>query len=326
MAYQNRILSTGTVFGIEDNGVWSFADLNGDGNQDLVYIKTRNTGTGRIEVHGSYKGSNFQQHDVHTGTAFGIEDNGTWLMQDWTGDGKADLVYIKTRNTGTGSVELHVADAASGYQKFVLQTGTCFGCEEDGVWTMTRKGDLVYIKTRNCGSNKIELHVASKASNYREYSLHIATDFNVEDNGTWCLAPKCSGDFADLYYIKTRNTPAMTEVHAVSASSGWKTHSIDVATCFGPEENGQWLMVDFTRRRRPDLVYIKTKSTGTGKIEVHVAENGEQDDRNGNDTALAITAVASICVVVPMLPILPVALLPVALIPGAVTLVAGLLS
>ncbi|KAG0313319.1 hypothetical protein BGZ99_008968 [Dissophora globulifera] len=281
MAFQNPILSASTVFDVEDNGVWSFADLNGDGNQDLVYIKIRNTGTGRIEVHGSYMESGFQQHNVATGTAFAIEDNGTWLMQDWTGDRKADLVYIKTRNTGAGTVELHVADAASGYQNFVLQTSTCFGCEDNGVWTMTRKGDLVFIKTRNCDSNMIEYHVASKASNYQQFTVHAVTDFGVEDNGTWCLAPNCDGDFADLYYIKTRNTGGMVEIHAVSASSEWKNRFIAAATSFAPEDNGQWLMVDFTRQRRPDLAYIKTKSTGTGKVEVHIAENGEHDNREG---------------------------------------------
>ncbi|KAF8923899.1 hypothetical protein BGZ58_002403 [Dissophora ornata] len=271
MAYQRRILATGTAFGVEDNGVWSIADFNGDGPQDLVYIKTRNTGTGRIEVHGSRNESRFQEHSLNTGTCFAIEDNGAWLMQDWNGDGKADLVYINTRNTGTGTVEVHVADAASGYQRFAFQTGTCFDCEDNGIWTMSRKGDLVFIKTRNCDSKMIEYHVASKASNYQQF----ATGFGVEDYGTWCLAPKCDGDFADLYYIKARNTAGMVEVHAVSASSGWKSRLISVATFFDPGGNGQWLMADFAHQRQLDLVYIKTRYTGTGKIEVHVVESQE---------------------------------------------------
>ncbi|KAG0076784.1 hypothetical protein BGZ93_000715 [Podila epicladia] len=254
MAYQRKILATGTVFNTEDNGIWSFADTNGDGSQDLVYIKTRNTISGRIEVHGSCGESRFQQHSLATGTAFSIEDNGTWLMQDWTGDGKADLVYIKTRNTGAGTVEVHVADAASGYLNFVLQTGTCFDCEDNGIWTMSKKGDLVYIKTRNCDSNMVEYYVASKVSNYQQFTQHVVTGFGNDNNGTWCLAPKCDGDFADLYYIKSRNTRSgMVEVHAVSAESGWKSRSIDTASSFVPEDNGKWLMVDFTHQKQPDL-------------------------------------------------------------------------
>lgn len=276
MAYQRRILATGTVFDPEENGVWTFADFNGDGTQDLVYIKTRGTGTGMIEIHASRNESRFQEHSLATGTAFSVEDNGTWLMQDYTGDGKADLVYIKTRNTGTGKVEVHVADAASNYQNFVLHTGTCFSCEDNGVWTMSSKADLVFIKTRNSGSGKTEYHVASKASNYQQFSQHVATDFAMEENGTWCLAPKCSGDFADLYYIKTRNTGSgKVEVHAVSAKSEWKSRVMDVASSFDPEENGQWLMAYFTHQSKPDLVYIKTRNTGTGKIEVHVNESKE---------------------------------------------------
>ena len=96
--------------------------------------------------------------------------NGTWLLHDWTGDGKADLVFIKTRNTVTCRVEVHVAHADSNYQRFVFQSGTCFACADDGVWTMSEKGDLIYIKTQNCGSNRVEYHVASKVSRYQQFT------------------------------------------------------------------------------------------------------------------------------------------------------------
>ncbi|KAF5001154.1 hypothetical protein FDECE_11051 [Fusarium decemcellulare] len=276
MSYQKRILATGTVFNPEENGVWTFADVNGDGSQDLVYIKTRSTGSGRIEVHAARNESRFQEHTIATGTVFAIEDNGTWLMHDWTGDGKADLVYIKTRNTGSGTVEVHVADAASGYQEFVLHTGTCFGCEDDGIWTMSEKGDLVYIKTRNCGMNKVEYYVASRASNYQQFTQRATTDLPLENNGTYCLAPKCDGDFADLYYIKTRDTGSnKIEIHAVSAKSGWAKRFIDVDTGFAPEDDGRWLMAHFTHQRLPDLAFIKTRNTGTDRIEVHVNQSKE---------------------------------------------------
>jgi hypothetical protein len=286
MAYQKRIVATGTAFNIEDNGVWTFADIDGNGAQDLVYIKTRNTDTNKIEVHAASSESGFQKLVIQTGTVFNVEDNGTWLMQDYTGDGKADLVYIKTRNTDTGKVEVHVADAASRYQKFVLQTGTVFNIEDNGVWTMSAKGDLVYIKTRNTDTGKVEYHVASKASGYQSLTKQVGTDFAVEDNGTWCLAPRFSGgDFADLYYIKTRNTGTnMVEVHAVSAQSDFKTRLIDTGTGFNLEDNGTWLMINHLHApdqdkvvnreplRAPDLAYIKTRATGTNKIEVHINE------------------------------------------------------
>ncbi|KAI9668432.1 MAG: hypothetical protein M1831_001186 [Alyxoria varia] len=275
VAYQDSIVATSSVFNTEENGVWTLADFTGDGTPDLIYIKTGNTDTGRIEIHGSPSDSQFQEHTLATGTAFGIEveeHDGTWLMCDYTGDGKADLVYIKTRNTDTGKVEVHVADAASGYQTFVLHTGTCFEPDENGIWTMSAKADLVYIKTRNTASGNVEYHVSSKASNYQAFTQHEWSNFAaLEDDGTWCLAPYTHGDFADLYYIKTRNTgTGMVEVHAVSAKSQLKTRLMDVATGFALENNGYWLMIDYTHQGRPDLAYIKTRSTGTGKVEVHV--------------------------------------------------------
>ena len=37
------------------------------------------------------------------------ETDGTWLMADYDLDGIRDLVFIKTANTGTGTVEVHIA-------------------------------------------------------------------------------------------------------------------------------------------------------------------------------------------------------------------------
>jgi hypothetical protein len=271
MAYQNRILATGTTFNPEDNGVWTLADCTGDGTPDLVFIKTRNTGSGKIEVHYTPGESRFQQAYHSYASVFGVEDNGTWLMQSWVGDGRDDLVYIKTRDTGTGKVEVHVASAASNYSEFVWHSGSCFGLENDGVWTMSNKGDLVYIKTKNTGSNKIEIHVASRSSDYQQFTVHEPTGFDVEDNGTWCISPKVAGSFPDLYYIKNRNVQGV-EVHAVSASSNWKSRIIDVKSGFGREENGTFLVCHFTHQQRPDLVYIKTRNTVSGMVEVHVNE------------------------------------------------------
>lgn len=277
MPYQNKILATGTVFDPEDNGVWTMADVIGDGSPGLVYIKTRNTDSRSIEVHASSLKSYFQERTLSTGTVFLVEDNGTWLMQDYTGDGKADLVYIKTRNTGTGKVEVHVADAAAGYQRFALQTGTAFDMEDDGIWTMSGKGDLVYIKTKNTGIGRVEYHVASKASNYQDLTVHEITDFDAKDNnnGTYCLAPHVTDqDLADLYFIKTSNVgdTGTVEVHAVSAKSRFKKRiPFEAGTGFRPEANGVWLMTDFTHHIQPDLAYIKTRSTVTGKVELHVS-------------------------------------------------------
>src|SRR5262245_1559826 len=65
----------------------------------------------------------FQQFELHTATPL-VGNDFYYLVGDWDQSGKPDLVAIKYRNTGTGRVEVHVLSGESGFQQFVLQTGT----------------------------------------------------------------------------------------------------------------------------------------------------------------------------------------------------------
>jgi hypothetical protein len=40
-------------------------------------------------------------------------NRGVWLMADYDRDGIPDLVFIKTSNTGTGRIEVHIASGAA---------------------------------------------------------------------------------------------------------------------------------------------------------------------------------------------------------------------
>src|SRR5439155_23391300 len=84
----------------------------------------------------------FQSFLLHTGTPIdavdGAEHFAAWVVADYNGDGVPDLFGIKVSETGTGSVEVHVLDGASGYQNFLLQTGTTIeavdGAEHFAAW------------------------------------------------------------------------------------------------------------------------------------------------------------------------------------------------
>jgi hypothetical protein len=54
----------------------------------------------------------YQIRILETGTTFAPEADGVWLMADYDRDGIPDLVLIKTANTGTGTVEVHIASGA----------------------------------------------------------------------------------------------------------------------------------------------------------------------------------------------------------------------
>ena len=86
------------------------ADYDRDGIPDLIFVKTSNTGTGKVEVHVASGASKYQTRILETGTTFFPETDGTWLMADYNRDGTPDLIFVKTSNTGTGNVEVHVAE------------------------------------------------------------------------------------------------------------------------------------------------------------------------------------------------------------------------
>ncbi|KAI3322470.1 putative FG-GAP repeat protein [Xylariaceae sp. AK1471] len=275
--YQTRILDTGTTFGLEINGVWQLIDATGDRKPDLAYIKTQFTATGKVEVHIASSSSNFQQRTFEAGTTFGVEVDGTWMLVPSKNSALPDLAFIKTSNTPSGKVEVHIASGASDYQNRTLEVATTFGIESNGAWQLYDCDgdgilDLVYIKTQNTGTGTVEVHVASGASNYAQFSLHTGTTFGLENNGYWSVAPFSASGAADLVYIKDSNTgTGQVEVHVASQASGYQTRIFEGGSAFGEERNGPKSLVDFDLSGSLDLAFVKDSNTGTGTVEVHVA-------------------------------------------------------
>ncbi|KAG0300017.1 hypothetical protein BGZ98_009565, partial [Dissophora globulifera] len=152
--FQRRILEVPTTFANENDGTWLMTDWDGDRKPDLAFIKTSNTPNGHVEVHIASGSSNFQTRILDVATTFANENDGTWTMADWDGDGKPDLVFIKTANTPNNRVEVHIASGRSNFQTRILEVPTAFRNENDGTWLMTnwdgdRRPDLAFIKTSN---------------------------------------------------------------------------------------------------------------------------------------------------------------------------------
>ncbi|MFL6161321.1 MAG: hypothetical protein ACJ74U_03755 [Jatrophihabitantaceae bacterium] len=206
----------------------------GTSTNDLWFIKTRNTGSGDVEVNSATAASGYTQ-GLHFPTWFSIadQDNGRWQM---VGN---DLWFIKTSNTGSGYVEVHSATAASGYTQGV-HAATSFSTadQDNGRWQMVGN-DLWFIKTRNTGSGYVEVHSATAASGYTQ-GVHAATSFSPgdQDNGWWQVVGN------DLWFIKTRNTGSgYVEVHSATAASGY-TQGVHIPTRFGTadQDNG-WFQI-----------------------------------------------------------------------------------
>ncbi|GAP84323.2 putative fg-gap repeat protein [Rosellinia necatrix] len=274
--FQRITLDADTTYGLESNGVWQLIDATGDGVPDLAYIKTSNTGTRSVEVHIASSASGFQTRIVATGTTFGEETDGTWLLAPSKSGALPDLVFIKTSNTPSGRVEVHIASGSSGYRTRTLETATAFGNEDNGVWSLYDYDgdgvlDLVYVKTRNTGSGRVEVHVASGASTYSQFIAHTATVFQPANGGFWHLGPYTSGAAADLVYIKNTNTAGgRVEVYVASKSSGYQERIFSSGSTFRYQTDGVFSLIDYTRDGVLDLSYIKYRNTG-GNVKVQVA-------------------------------------------------------
>jgi len=120
---------------------------------------------------------------------------------------------------------VHVLSGASGFKKFILQTGTGLH-ETDATFDFAvtdwnadgRRPDLVAVKKSNASKNSTEVHVLSGASNYRNFILHSETALHRTD-GTFefAVADWTRDGRLDLVAIKKRNTGSnSTEVHIMA--------------------------------------------------------------------------------------------------------------
>jgi hypothetical protein len=200
------------------------------------------------------------QFALQTGTAlaetpsgfdFGIGPNG-------------DVYAIQRVGTGTGTTEVHVLSAASGYQAFSLETGTALQQTPSGFdFGIGPNGDVYAIQRVGTGSGTTEVHILSAASSYQAFSLQTGTalqqtpsgfDFGIGPNG-------------DVYAIQRIGTgTGTTEVHVLSAASAYQSFSLQTATALQETPTG----FDFGVGPNGDVYAIQRVGTGTGTTEVHV--------------------------------------------------------
>lgn len=124
--------------------------------------------------------------------------------------------------------------------------------------------DLFAIN-RAGGSGRTDLHVLSAASGYQQFSAHVATALGATDaNWEFALAPN-----RDLAAVARRNTGSgSTELHVLSAGSGYQGFSQSGASAFG-QTDSNW---NFFLNSARDLVGVNRAFTGSGSTEVHIAD------------------------------------------------------
>ncbi|WP_189155668.1 FG-GAP-like repeat-containing protein [Lentzea pudingi] len=158
-------------------------DVNGDGRADLVIVGTGPTGSGRTEAHVLDAATGYSTWYAHWATASGYTDgpNGRHLLGDVNGDGRADLVIVGVGSTGSGRLEAHVLDAATGYSTWYAHWATTAGYAAPsdrfvlGDVNGDSRADLVVVSTGPTGSGRLEAHVLDSATGYSTWWAHWAT-------------------------------------------------------------------------------------------------------------------------------------------------------
>jgi hypothetical protein len=203
---------------------------------DFTFIKTKNTGSGQVEVNTATAASLYQNVKIRSSAFSSLDaDNGWFQMVG------ADLYFIKTRHTGSGRVEVHVATAASGYQHIDHHTSWFSPLDADNGWFQMVGSDLYFIKTRNTGSGHVEVHVATAASAY-QLGQHNITRLSPQDadNGWFQMAGR------DLILIRTKNTRSRSgnvELLYATAASGYGAGGTIETSVSSLDANNGWFQI-----------------------------------------------------------------------------------
>jgi len=189
--------------------------------QGIGCVKVRNAASGMVEVHELSRVGHYRAFDLQTASAINAIEADSFTYGFTYGFSPLDTLFgaIKTRNTGTGTVEVHLMSRSSGYRDFVHQSGTAIPLSEaddfDFGFSTVTPGDLYCVKRRNTRLGRVEVQVFSRASRYQKSVLHVDTPIYEIDAPNFDFSARWSGlGIEGLLGIKHSNTPGTVELYA----------------------------------------------------------------------------------------------------------------
>ena len=257
---------------------WDFVsiDYNLDGATDIMALNKSGTASGKTEVHIMDGAIGYQSWALQTSTVLHETDN-TWEFGkgDFKGDGHADIVSIKKSNTGTGSTEIHIMNAADNYQSWLLQTGTILHETGDnfefqtGDYNGDGHPDIFAIKKSETGTNSTEFHILDGATNYQSWLLQTGTALHeTGDNWDFQVGDYNGDSLMDIFGVKQSATDSnSTEIHILDGASNYQAFSLQTSTVLGMTgDNWSFAMGN------NNLISLNQGNTGTGTTEVHILD------------------------------------------------------
>merc|ERR1711916_143358 len=175
---------------------------------DVFCFKMSGTGSGSTEIHVLDAADGYSSFNLQTGTGLHECDRDSFALR--VGPNR-DVYCIKKNGTGSGSSEVHILSAESGYADFSLQTGSALHeTDSSGDFLVDQgTGDVVFFKKSGCDSDSTEIHVLSAEEGYGAFSLQTATCLHeTGDNFQFGLE-----DGAYVAFKKNDTGSSSTEVH-----------------------------------------------------------------------------------------------------------------
>ena len=145
---------------------------------------------------------------------------------------------------------------------------------------------LVFIQTAGTAGT-VDVHVEIFLPWNREDAM-VTSTFTTADgpNGAWQIADMVqTGTFADLVFIKTRNTSGHVEVHYDKITGNTARRGGDWSSLYPSSmatTDAAWLMAHLTSASgKPDLVLIQTANTRSGNVELSCATGASNYSKSG---------------------------------------------
>lgn len=156
------------------------ADTDGNGVDEFYLVNYKDTGSGKVEVHGWSK--DFQKWTVHLATNLSALDptKGRIIAGDINGDGRDEFTYVKFADTQSGYIEFHTfTPDVKNWATHIASNYPCaaYNRLNDDIIVADTGGsgrdNFYYVKYSNTASSRVELHGWS--SNLQYWISHTAT-------------------------------------------------------------------------------------------------------------------------------------------------------
>jgi hypothetical protein len=155
-----------------DNGYIVSGDTNNDGRDELMFIKVHNTGSGNIEVHTWQPGQQSWASNIATNLPNVDSANGYFISARV--DGRDRLMFVKTQNTGSGNIEIHIwnPDEQTWYSHIATNVSST---DAPNGKVIGINDSLAFVKYTGTGSGRIEVHTWQPGEH--SWASNIATNY-----------------------------------------------------------------------------------------------------------------------------------------------------